>query len=97
MKNNDVYDPKVMMRLLETNEMEIVNMVEFTPRVSLVVDFMPGTKNYRRITLSYNIPTNDYRVEVYGRTLISSGPKPQKEPKDNVRNSFKRFKHSIDK
>jgi hypothetical protein len=67
--------PTVMMKLVETNELEIVNLVEFNPRVNMIVDFMPGTKNYRRITLQYNTPTNDYRTEVYGRTLVSNGPK----------------------
>lgn len=56
-------------------ESEIVGVHEFTPRVGLVVDLFPGTKNYRRMTLQWVNDDVGYSAEIYGRTFTSKGPR----------------------
>jgi len=69
------YEDAVLLKCVDTGESEIVQLFEVTPRVQLVVDLWPATKNYRRMTLQYDAKTEDYRAEIYGRTFTSSGPK----------------------
>lgn len=57
------------------DDSEVVNVVEFNYRVNLVIDFRPGTRHYRRITLVYDQSTDDYRTEVYSYIISSRGPK----------------------
>lgn len=87
----ELFEHNLMLKCIDTGENEIVNLVEFTPRVALTIDFMPGTKFYRRITLQYTSNTDDYRTEVYGRTLMSRGPRTKMTNKvENIRNFNKK-------
>lgn len=70
-----LYEDKALVRCPETSESTIVNIVEFTPQASLTVDIFVGTPHSRRLTLKWNTKERDYRADIWGRELISRGPK----------------------
>ena len=69
------YEDVALLKCATTGDSEIVGVHEFTPRVSLVLDVFPGTKNYRRMTLGYDERSETYSAEIYGRLFTSRGPK----------------------
>lgn len=75
MAGQQKYEDSALLRCVSTGESEIVNVCEFTPRVQLVLDLYPGTKNYRRMTLQYVSESEGYSAEIYGRKFSSRGPK----------------------
>lgn len=68
---------------------EVVGVVDFTPRVSVVIDLWPATKNYRRITLPHDAANDDYRTELWGRLLTTRGPRLLKRDDARGINSHK--------
>jgi hypothetical protein len=92
MLNN--YENSALLRCLETGDFEPVTVFEFTPRVTLGVEILPGTPFYKKLTLQYVQGSDDYRTEAFGRMFISRGPRIMKknEPpkfKSDVRRSKK--------
>lgn len=67
------------------SDSEVVGVHEFTPRVSLIVDLFPGTRNYRRMTLQWVNDDVGYSTEVYGRTFVSRGPRLRSREQKSVR------------
>ena len=73
------YEDRVLVRCPQTGDSEIVNVVDYTPKVSLTVDLFIGTPHNRRITLKWNTRESDYRAELWGRWIISRGPKQKSD------------------
>lgn len=73
------YENQVLLRCLETGDFEPVTVFEFTPRVTLGVEILPGTPYHKKLTLQYVQGSDDYRTEAFGRMFVSRGPKFRKE------------------
>jgi len=69
------YEDCALLRCVSTGESDIVQVHDFTPRVQLVLDLFPGTRNYRRLILPWLSDDVGYGAEIYGRQFVSRGPK----------------------
>lgn len=81
MLNN--YENSAMLRCIDTGDFDIVTVFEFTPRVTLGVEILPGTPYNKKLTLQYVQGSDDYRAEAFGRMFISRGPRVRKRENEN--------------
>lgn len=84
------YESVAFVRCPQTGDTDIVNVVDFTPRVSLTLDILVGTPHSRRVTLRWLEVENDYRTDLWGRTLVSRGPKAKVE-KHRTQSRYTKF------
>jgi hypothetical protein len=91
------YENVTLLRCIDpdprSSDLGIVNVWEFTPRVSLGIEIFPGTKYCKKIILQYVTSSDDYRTEVFNRTFISRGPKLKKREDPMMKQMQQKFAH----
>ena len=65
------YEDTAKITCVDNGETVVAEILEFRPELSLSVSLERKIK----LTLKYDIKSNEYQADLYGRTFISKGPK----------------------
>ena len=65
------YEDKAKVICVDNNQSVDAEILEFKPQVLLSVSLERSIK----LTLKYNLKSDEYQGELYGRTFVSKGPK----------------------
>jgi hypothetical protein len=65
------YDETATVKCVDNNQTVIADVLDFKPNVLLSISLDKSIK----LVLKYNLKSDEYQGDLYGRTFISKGPK----------------------